>query len=132
MLISNLSLLVEENGLDIVARAERVIAVVHQLVGRGVNAVATGKDLHTRLSSPEDEVSRQGVDDLPLSVDSSLQLPLANGLVLGSVRVLQHNILAIWGGLVNGHVALGGALEGLTGGRLSLHNSHCLCNHRST
>jgi len=47
MLISNLSLLIEENGLNVVARAERVIAVVHQLVGRGVNAMAAGKDLHT-------------------------------------------------------------------------------------
>ena len=49
MHISNLSFLVEENGLDVVARAERVIAVVHQLVGRGVNTMATGEDLHTIL-----------------------------------------------------------------------------------
>lgn len=78
------------------------------------------------LVRAEDEVVRYGVDDLALAVNLPLQLPTANVFLLGAMRVLQDDELALRRRFVDGDVALGGAGVGLTAGRLALHYAHCL------
>lgn len=114
------ALLVVEDGLHIVARAEGVLAVEDQLVWRRVHALVLGEDLNivvVALSSvspnleglpgAEDEVFREGVDDLFLAVDLPLELPFADVLVFGPVGVLEGDELPVWGGLLNGDISLG-------------------------
>lgn len=71
------------------------------------------------LSRLQDEVPREGVDDLTTTVDLALELPFADMLLLGAVSVLQGDVLSMGIRLGDGHVALGRALVGMAAGSLA-------------
>jgi hypothetical protein len=57
--------------------------------------LATGPNADS-FSGSENKVFREGVDNLTLSVNATLQLPLANVLFLGAMGIFQNDEFAFW------------------------------------